>query len=273
MKTFDFLRLQYLLFCLTFTIAIARMDQHDLRALILKLETRLSDDDRKRLHFFLGNDVPRRIRDDPSLTGTLNLIESLFDQDKINEQDFTFLIHAFEQIQCMDAVKLLRGNLSFSRAIGLKESTQTLNLIMPCQVEEIDKYAIRTGDGRLGIHGGLFDEQYIDNNVSNQNEMIDPFVAKKQSSNWFICPLLIILTLIVIIIVLFITFIRLKKDCQLKDNAELHQQLLQSYDQQRKQNETIERFINRTRSRSSSKIKSIAPIITTTTGSIKLFFH
>ena len=86
-----------------------KMNQHDLRAILLKLENRLSDDDRKRFHFFLGHDVPRRIRDDPSLGGTLNLIESLFDQDKINEQDFTFLIHAFEQIKCMDAVKLLRG--------------------------------------------------------------------------------------------------------------------------------------------------------------------
>ena len=86
------------------------MDTHHLRAIILKLQDRLSDDDRKRLHFFLGNDVPRRIRDDPSLGGTLSLMESLFDQDKINEQDFTFLINALDEIQCIDAVKLLRGN-------------------------------------------------------------------------------------------------------------------------------------------------------------------
>ena len=87
-------------------------NNHYLRATILKLESRLSDDDRKRLHFFLGDDVPRRIRDDPSLGGTLRLMESLFDQDKINEQDFTFLINAFDEIQCLDAVKMLRGNFS-----------------------------------------------------------------------------------------------------------------------------------------------------------------
>jgi len=86
------------------------MDNHRLRAIILKLQDRLSDNDRKRLHFFLGNDVPRRIRDDPTLGGTLSLMESLFDQDKINEVDFTFLINAFDEIQCTDAVKLLRGN-------------------------------------------------------------------------------------------------------------------------------------------------------------------
>ena len=88
------------------------MDHHHLRAIILKLQDRLSDHDRRRLHFFLGNDVPRRIRDDPSLAGTLCLMESLFDQDKINEQDFTFLIDAFDEIQCIDAVKVLRGKPS-----------------------------------------------------------------------------------------------------------------------------------------------------------------
>jgi hypothetical protein len=90
------------------------MDHRRLRAIILKLQDRLSNDDRQRLHFFLGDDVPRRIRDDPTLGGTLGLMESLFDQDKINERDFTFLINAFDEIQCIDAVKLLRGILIFS---------------------------------------------------------------------------------------------------------------------------------------------------------------
>ena len=85
------------------------MDHQQLRSIIIKLETRLSDDDRERLHFYLGNDVPRKIRDDASLRGTLRLMDSLFDQDKINEQDFTLLIRAFEQIQCRDAVNLLKG--------------------------------------------------------------------------------------------------------------------------------------------------------------------
>jgi hypothetical protein len=87
------------------------MNNHQLRAIILSLQDRLSDNDRKRLHFFLGNDVPRRIRDDPTLGGTLSLMEALFDQDKINEKDFTFLINAFDEIQCIDAVKLLKGKL------------------------------------------------------------------------------------------------------------------------------------------------------------------
>lgn len=86
------------------------IDPHHLRAILLRIQDHLSDDDRKCLHFFLGSDVPRRIRDDPSLSGTLNLMESLFDQDKINERDFTFLINAFDEIRCVDAVKILRGS-------------------------------------------------------------------------------------------------------------------------------------------------------------------
>ena len=66
------------------------MDNQEFRSILIKLQDRLSDNDRKRLHFFFGNDVPRRIRDDPSLSGTLSLMESLFDQDKISEQDLQF---------------------------------------------------------------------------------------------------------------------------------------------------------------------------------------
>ena len=86
------------------------IDNRPLREIIVRLEQRLSDNnDRRRLHFFLANDIPRTIQDDASLRGTFDLIQSLFDQDKINENDFTFLINAFEEIQCMDAVKILRG--------------------------------------------------------------------------------------------------------------------------------------------------------------------
>ncbi|CAF1461604.1 unnamed protein product, partial [Adineta ricciae] len=92
------------------------------------LQDRLSNDDRKRLHFYLGNDVPRRIRDDPTLGGTLNLMDSLFDQDKINEEDFTYLIEAFDQIRCFDAAKLLKEHLNRNR---LNQSAQSLSVIMP----------------------------------------------------------------------------------------------------------------------------------------------
>ncbi|CAF1472872.1 unnamed protein product [Adineta ricciae] len=109
------------------------MDSIRLRSIILNLQDRLSNDDRKRLHFYLGNDVPRRIRDDPTLGGTLNLMDSLFDQDIINEKDFTYLIEAFHEIRCFDAVKLLKEHLNRS------QSTQSLSLIMPPLFEKLTK--------------------------------------------------------------------------------------------------------------------------------------
>ncbi|CAF1116657.1 unnamed protein product [Rotaria sordida] len=124
------------------------MDNHRLRAMILKLQDRLSNDDRKRLHFYLGNDVPRRIRDDPSLGGTLSLMDSLFDQDKINENDFTFLINAFDEIQCIDAMKLLREYWRQNQSNGLNQSIESLSMIMPSMMSQLvedqdeDKYPI-----------------------------------------------------------------------------------------------------------------------------------
>lgn len=132
------------------------MDHQRLRAIILKLQDRLSDHDRCRLHFFLGNDVPRRIRDDPSLAGTLCLMESLFDQDKINDQDFTFLINTFDEIQCTDAVRLLKGkpsgcirerrrtsplihleHMRRTQANGVNDSVQSLISIMPQNIDRL----------------------------------------------------------------------------------------------------------------------------------------
>ncbi len=85
------------------------MDNHHLCSILLTLQDRLSNDDRGRLNLYLKNNVPRPIEDDLTLSGTLKLIQSFFDQDKINEKDFTLLIDAFKQIQCFDAVNLLKG--------------------------------------------------------------------------------------------------------------------------------------------------------------------
>ncbi|CAF1271625.1 unnamed protein product [Adineta steineri] len=125
------------------------MDNHRLRAMILKLQDRLSNDDRKRLHFYLGNDVPRRIRDDPTLGGTLSLMDSLFDQDKVNEKDFTFLINAFDEIQCIDAVKLLREHWRHNQSDAHNQSVESLSMILPPVINQLfedldeDKYSMQ----------------------------------------------------------------------------------------------------------------------------------
>ncbi|CAF3778669.1 unnamed protein product [Rotaria socialis] len=156
------------------------MNAHHLRAIILKLQDRLSDDDRKRLHFFFGQDVPRRIRDDPSLGGTLSLMECLFDQDKINEENFTFLIHAFEAIQCVDAAKLLREHMRQIQPNEIKQSMRSLAEIMPITIKQLlddqqdDKY------GTQRCEFSLSDSNIYDNNkvMTNSNDAdISPTTA------------------------------------------------------------------------------------------------
>ncbi|CAM4775463.1 unnamed protein product [Rotaria magnacalcarata] len=82
--------------------------QFDFRALLLKTQELLSDTDRHRLHFLLGDDIPKYLRDDPSLAGTLRVLETLFDRSIINDQDCDYLVDAFSKIQCNDAAKRLK---------------------------------------------------------------------------------------------------------------------------------------------------------------------
>jgi hypothetical protein len=103
------------------------MSSHQFRGILLRLQDLLSDDDRRRFHFFLGEDVPRCIRDNPSLEGTLSLIETLFERDKISAEDFSFLIEAFDEIQCQDAAKFLRSSFFSLLSDRLRSENSSLN--------------------------------------------------------------------------------------------------------------------------------------------------
>lgn len=85
-------------------------NRRHLRGILLSLQDRLSDNDRERLHFYLRDDVPRTIGDDTTLTGNLRLLEKLFDQDKINDENFNLLIDALTQIRCSDAATTLQSS-------------------------------------------------------------------------------------------------------------------------------------------------------------------
>ena len=90
------------------------MNAHlDFRALLLKIQDILSDTDRHRLHFLLGEDVPRCLRDDVSLSGTLRLLDALFERTFISDRDCDYLIDAFTKIHCLDAAQRLRGSFVF----------------------------------------------------------------------------------------------------------------------------------------------------------------
>ena len=80
------------------------------RVLLVQLQDRLSDSDRGRLQFLLGNIIPRTSRDDLTINGTLHSLELLFDRGKITYQDFEFLIGIFEGIERHDIANRLRGS-------------------------------------------------------------------------------------------------------------------------------------------------------------------
>ncbi|CAF3792782.1 unnamed protein product [Rotaria sp. Silwood1] len=152
------------------------MNNLQFRGLLLRLQERLSDNDRKRLHFFFGNDIPRSIRDNPTLSGTLSLLESLLDQEKINEQDFTYLIKAFDEIRCIDAANLLRKHMKEMQSNGQNKLSQNLASIMPTIVdqylqgqEEEDKYNVQCHLVNQTINS-------TENNklIDNQNTNINP---------------------------------------------------------------------------------------------------
>lgn len=74
------------------------MDNGNLRTVLIRAHDYLSENDRERLNFFLGRD---------------NSILSDVDSDTINEKDIICLINLFKEFHCDEAVKLLKGNVSF----------------------------------------------------------------------------------------------------------------------------------------------------------------
>ena len=82
--------------------------------MLIRIQDCLSQNDRDRLHFALGEDVPRTLRDDSSLGGTFRVLEALFEKSFISDDDVDYLTKLFTKINCPDAVKRLRGAFSFS---------------------------------------------------------------------------------------------------------------------------------------------------------------
>ena len=81
----------------------------DFRGFLINIFNQLSDDNRNALHFVVANRVTRRVRDDCTPTGSLQLLNSLFDQGLISEENFDYLINVFEKIQCYDISNQLKS--------------------------------------------------------------------------------------------------------------------------------------------------------------------
>lgn len=97
-------------------------EQQPLRQVLLKIQDLLSNEDRERLHFLLGSHIPRQYREDPTLGGTLRVLETLLDREIINEADCHYLIQALRDISCFQAAKQLSGSsssVSMEKHVGL----------------------------------------------------------------------------------------------------------------------------------------------------------
>ncbi|CAF1273868.1 unnamed protein product [Adineta steineri] len=112
----------------------------DFRVLLIQLSNQLSNDSREGLHFVIGPMVPRKIRDDCTPTGTLHLLEFLFDRTLISDKNFDYLICAFRKISCYDAVERLQEFKQIQKQFTLSTtSTESTILNESIQSIEVDK--------------------------------------------------------------------------------------------------------------------------------------
>ncbi|UJR07745.1 hypothetical protein I4U23_012029 [Adineta vaga] len=113
------------------------MDKQRLRGILLNLQDRLSNDDRQRFNFYLADEVPRTFTMDSTFGGALNVMQSLFEQDKIRENDVTLLITAFKQIKCFDAAKHLEQEMKRMRSNDVKQPETNLSAVLPSRIDQL----------------------------------------------------------------------------------------------------------------------------------------
>lgn len=79
------------------------------RAVLLKIEDLLSSDDRMKLHFLFGENIPRVLRENGSLEESIRVLQTLFERMKISSENFEYLLAGLRAIQRFDCVKQLEG--------------------------------------------------------------------------------------------------------------------------------------------------------------------
>jgi len=86
-------------------------EEAEFRIVLLKIQNRLTDSDRKQLHFVFGEDIPRRLQENGSLETALDALQILFDRLKISRNNYDYLVHALEAIERHDCAQRLRGKI------------------------------------------------------------------------------------------------------------------------------------------------------------------
>ncbi|CAF1508023.1 unnamed protein product [Rotaria magnacalcarata] len=139
----------------------------EFRALLIEIFNQLSDNDRQSLHFVVGNRVPRNARDDCTPSGSLRLLDFLFDQTLITEQNYDYLIHVFERIKCYEAAKRLRQH---------KLSTTSTSIVEAVLSESLLNIADDKMKSSFGDHSERFSHIYEEEQPSTEleNSILQP---------------------------------------------------------------------------------------------------
>ena len=86
--------------------------EFEFRVVLIQIQDSLSDPDRKQLNFLFGDDIPRRLQDNGSLSNELDVLQTLFDRLKISTDNFEYLAKGLKAIRREDCVQRLRGKRS-----------------------------------------------------------------------------------------------------------------------------------------------------------------
>ena len=84
-------------------------EDFDFRVVLIKIQNLLSDSDRKQLHFLFGEDIPRTLQEDGSLSSSIDAFQRLLDGAKISPTDCEYLVRALREIKREDCIKRLSG--------------------------------------------------------------------------------------------------------------------------------------------------------------------
>ncbi|CAF2853811.1 unnamed protein product [Rotaria sp. Silwood2] len=116
----------------------------DFRVLLINLFNQLADNDRQALHFVVGNKVSRKDRDNCTPSGSLNLLDCLFDRNLITGENFDYLINVFEQINCNDASEQLKEYKLRTIKTSIAEPMSSTSLLFDESVLDIEDDKMRS---------------------------------------------------------------------------------------------------------------------------------
>ncbi|CAF0896251.1 unnamed protein product [Adineta steineri] len=200
------------------------------RTVLLNILDRLSVNERKKLSFLLADDIERTIQDDPTIGGTLNIFQQLFDRDKISNENFSYLIEAFQAIKCYKAAtsltKFQKDLLKNQSQLNIENNNRTLtthkHIVSSDILEECLKdleedtvsptYITQTNGNQTNNNHTILTVLNPINDLQNQRLLIDETIQnhnkvsrnrKKRIILMIVLTVLVVLILASIIILLF----------------------------------------------------------------------